>query len=255
MPSKLAISVSGVPDGSYMTVIVDPTDTTLAPLFAASIGYVSGIANTGNISPDTGTALTGFAIDNLATPVNGAVITGVTTESDITPVTGGMTLTASWVTRGTAYTELSNAQSASVRVDATIANTDSGILMEAGASGVGLVLYVYSGVLYFQCGNGGSFGTSAGTSETSYTLPAGTITPIIEWSADTSNAVLYIDGVEVDSEPFSSSAIAGGNAGTVGEVEDDCAVNRGGWTSEGDGSYANSITRCDIFLNQVTPDV
>jgi hypothetical protein len=176
-------------------------------------------------------------------------------SSQITPVTEGMTLTASWVTRGADYTELRNAQSASVRVEATIANTDSGILMEAGASGVGLVLYVYSGVLYFQCGDGDSFGTSSVTSETSYTLPAGTITPIIEWSGDTSNAVLYIDGVEVDSQTYSSSALAGNNSGTVGQVMQDVAENRGGWTNTNLGSYTNTITRCDIFLGQITPDV
>ena len=84
MPSKLDIFVSGVPDGSYMTVIVDPSDATLAPLFAASIGYISGVATTGNISPVVGTAVTGFAIDNLSNHANGAVITGTTVEGNIT---------------------------------------------------------------------------------------------------------------------------------------------------------------------------
>jgi hypothetical protein len=173
----------------------------------------------------------------------------------IIPVTNGMTLTASWVTRGTGYSTLGNSTSASVRVDATISNTDTGILMEAGATGDGLILYIFSGVLYFQCGEGSAFGTAANRAELSYTLPAGTITPIVEWSADTSNAVLYIDGQEVDSQAFSNSAIAGGNEGTIGRVFDQVAVNRGGWTAGGQGDFSGTIGLCRIFNGQVTPQV
>jgi hypothetical protein len=253
MPSKLDISVTGVPDGSYMTVIVDPTNTALAPLFAASISYVSGAASTGNISPAAGTALTGFAIDNLATPLNGAVITGTTT-STFTPKTQGMTLTSAW-SAGNNYTTLSSATSSSCRVDATISSTDTGILMEAGATGAGLILYVYNGILYFQCGDGSAFGTSAGTSETSYTLPASSASYTIEWSADTSNSVLYVDGVLVDSQAFSNGNICGSDGGTLGQVFSAAPVNRGGWTANGDGPYTSSISKCDIFLSQVTSDV
>jgi hypothetical protein len=173
----------------------------------------------------------------------------------ISPVTDGMTLTASWTVRGTSYSDLSDATAASVRVDATISNTDEGVLMEAGAGGSGLVLYTFGGVLYFQCGNGGSFGTAANRAEVSYTLPSGTITPIIEWSADASNAVLYIDGIEVDSQVFSNSSIAGSDAGAVGRVINSAAANRGGWTSNGSGDFPNTITLCNIFDGQVTPDV
>jgi hypothetical protein len=175
--------------------------------------------------------------------------------SVITPVTDGMTLTASWVTRGTAYSTLSNATSASVRVDATISNTDSGILMEAGGSSDGLIMYVFAGVLYFQCGDGSAFGSGGSRAELSYTLPVGTTTPIIEWSADGSNAVLYVGGVEVDSQTFSNSLISGGDAGTVGRVANTCAVNRGGWSSDGAGDFSGTIALCNIFNGQVTPEV
>ena len=184
-----------------------------------------------------------------------AITRSISRSSGVTPVTDGMTLTASWVTRGTAYSTLGNASAASVRVDATIANTDTGILMEAGGSSIGLALYAFNGVLYFQCGDGSSFGAGARRAELSYTLPVGTITPIIEWSANTSNAVLYIDGIEVDSQTFTESAIAGNDAGTIGRVVSFAAVNRGGWESNGEGDYTNAITKCDIFLNQVTSDV
>lgn len=173
----------------------------------------------------------------------------------IVPVTHGMALTEAWVTRGTGYNALSSATSASVRVDATISNTDDGILMEAGGVSVGLIMYVYSGVLYFQCGNGAAFGTTGSRSETSYTLPVGEFNYVVEWSADTSNAVLYVNGLAVDSQVFSNALISGSDAGTVGRVKSTVAVNRGGWTADAAGDYTNTITKCDIFNNQLTADV
>ena len=188
-------------------------------------------------------------------PIRRAINRSISRSSGVTPVTDGMTLTAAWATRGTAYSTLSGATAASVRVDAVIDNTDSGMLMESGAGGTGLVLYVYAGVLYFQCGNGQAVGTSADRAETSYILPTGEASYVIEWSADTDNSVLYVNGDIADSQSFSFGAISGGNEGTVGRVAGDAAVNRGGWTADGSGDYTNTITRCDIFLNQVTSDV
>ena len=173
----------------------------------------------------------------------------------LSPVTDGMTLTSSWTVRGDTYGELSSKSSASVRVDATISNTDNGILMEAGGAGKGLILYVYSGVLYFQCGSGSAFGTAANRSETSYILPTGQFDYIVEWSANTSNAVLYVNGLAVDSQTFSDSLIAGADEGTLGEVKTSVPDNRGGWSSDGSGVYTNTITKCDVFVNQVTSDV
>jgi len=179
----------------------------------------------------------------------------VVEQAAFSPVTAPMTLTEAWTTRGTAYSTLQNTTSASVRVDATISNTDDGILMESGASGIGSILYVYNGVLYFQCGNGSAYGTASNRAEVSYTLPVGESDYVIEWSADTSNAVLYINGLVVGSQAFSESLIAGSDAGTLGEVEGVAPVNRGGWTTDGAGVYTNTITKCDVFDNQITSDV
>jgi hypothetical protein len=166
-----------------------------------------------------------------------------------------MSLTAAWATRGTGYSTLSNTTASSVRVDAKISNTDDGILMEAGASTLGLILYVYNGVLYFQCGDGTAYGTANNRAEVSYTLPVGESDYIIECSADTSNAVLYVNGLVVGSQTFSEAFVGGTNDGTVGQVEFAAAVNRGGWIVDGSGLYTNTITKCDIFNNQVTADV
>jgi len=172
----------------------------------------------------------------------------------ILPVTDGMTLTEAWQS-DVEYLTLYDAESSSCRVDAIISNTDSGILMESGGVQKGLVLYVFEGILYFQCGGGDNFGTASDTAETSYTLPVGEFNYTIEWSSNSSNAVLYVNSVNVDSQTFNNSAITGTNVGKRGSVADAVPVNRGGWVSAGSGNYTNTITKCDIFLNQVTSDV
>jgi hypothetical protein len=176
-------------------------------------------------------------------------------RSVITPVTDGMTLTAAWTVRGTNYYELAAAQSASVRVDATIDSSDSGILMEAGASASGLIFYVHGGKIYFQCGTGNAAGTMSNRAETSYTLPVGEFDYVVEWSADTSNNVLYVNGVLVDSQTYNHNQIAGTDEGTIGRVAGALARNQAGWTLSTQGEYPNVITRCDVFAGQVTADV
>jgi hypothetical protein len=180
----------------------------------------------------------------------------VNTYQSLKPVTQGMTLTASWSNAQVHYDTIKSATTVSVRVDATISGTDSGILMESGASTYGLVLYVYNGVLYFQCGDGSDYGVASNRAEISYTLPVGQFNYIVEWSADTSsNAVLYVNGVIVGSQTFNNDFLAGSDRGTVGRMAGAVSVNRGGWTSSGSGIYTNTITKCDIFNNQVTSDV
>jgi len=107
----------------------------------------------------------------------------------------------------------------------------------------------------FQCGKGTAYGTASNRAEVSYALPVGEFSYIIEWSADTSNAVLYVNGLVVGSQAFSESKLAGSDYGTLGEVEALVAVNRGGWTTDGAGVYTNTITKCDIFNTQITSDV
>jgi hypothetical protein len=173
----------------------------------------------------------------------------------ITPVTQSMSRTEAWDTRGTAYTGLDLSTVASVRVDATISNTDTGILMEAGGGSAGLVLYVFSGVLYFQCGNGSNSGPATNRAVLSYTLPIVEADYIIEWSANRTNAVLYVNGTLIEQQAYSYTQLAGNDGGTVGTVNKAAANNRGGWIVNGNGVYTNSITKCDIFKNQVTADV
>jgi hypothetical protein len=74
--STLNITVTSTPDGTYKTIITNPSDDSI--VFAGNLAYSSGAATTGSLSLAVSTALTGFVIDNEATHVNGAVITGTT---------------------------------------------------------------------------------------------------------------------------------------------------------------------------------
>jgi hypothetical protein len=74
--STLNITVTNTPDGTYKTIITNPSDDSV--VFAGNLAYSSNSATTGSLSLAVSTALTGFVIDNEATHVNGAVITGTT---------------------------------------------------------------------------------------------------------------------------------------------------------------------------------
>tara|TARA_R110000803_G_scaffold13771_2_gene38505 strand:+ start:164 stop:1462 length:1299 start_codon:yes stop_codon:yes gene_type:complete len=76
--STLNISITGMTDATYKTIIPNPVDSAALPIFAANLAYTSGSASTGDLDLAVGTALTGFVIDNEVTHLNGAVITGTT---------------------------------------------------------------------------------------------------------------------------------------------------------------------------------
>tara|TARA_R110000822_G_scaffold23472_1_gene72554 strand:+ start:290 stop:895 length:606 start_codon:yes stop_codon:yes gene_type:complete len=171
-------------------------------------------------------------------------------------VTDGMTLTREWLVGTTSYFDLSDITAASARVDVTASPTDTGVIMEAGGTFIGLVMYVYNGVMYFQCGEGSAFGSSSGRAELSYTLPVGEDDYVFEWSADVSNAVLYVNGLKVSEQTFTFQTVAGGDAGAVGRIALDTPINRGGFVSTHSASiYTNTITKCLTFRGQVTTDV
>jgi len=72
--STLTLSITGIPDGTYQTILHNGT----TEVFKSTLTYTSGAATTPALSIAAGIALTGYVIDNEATPVDGAVITGVT---------------------------------------------------------------------------------------------------------------------------------------------------------------------------------
>lgn len=73
--SDLVISVSGTPDGTYNTVIVNASNEIV---FSGNLVFTSGVSTITGLPLTAGTPLTGFVIDNEITHENGAVITGTT---------------------------------------------------------------------------------------------------------------------------------------------------------------------------------
>lgn len=72
--SELTLSITGVPDGTYQTILHSGT----TEVFNGTLAYVSGAATTPALSVAASTPLTGYVIDNNATPIDGAVIVGTT---------------------------------------------------------------------------------------------------------------------------------------------------------------------------------
>jgi hypothetical protein len=174
----------------------------------------------------------------------------------IIPATSDLTIDAVWTDRSASGESLdfSNVASGSAAVYLTLNSADTGVILEAGGSSIGLALYVFSGVLYFQCGNGPGFLPASDKGVTSWTIPNATDAEyLIEWSANSTSgyAELFVNGVSVDvSASYSFSKLAGIDYGGLGSVFSSICGNRGGWSSSGDGVFTNTIVRADIFVDQ-----
>jgi len=74
-PSKLLnITASGIPSGTYRTVITAPADNSV--VYAGDLTYAQGEASIATPTAEVGTQVTGYVIDNEAVHLNGMVITG-----------------------------------------------------------------------------------------------------------------------------------------------------------------------------------
>jgi len=175
----------------------------------------------------------------------------ITDGGTIDFATAGMTLDVTWSTIGTNYSALDNATSASAKVYCNFDKDDTGIIMEAGGSTYGLILYIHNETLYFQCGESGTAGGDSNTGEVSYTVTNTTAQDfIIEWSADTSGCALYVDKTLIGTDVFSNSVISGTDDGTIGQGYSGIPVNRGS-----SGSFTGTVTKAEIFVGEVTSDV
>ena len=175
--------------------------------------------------------------------------------------TGGMTLMGSflWKSSNLDFNDLANATDASLRVPIFHAEGEDWIIMEQGGTTSGIILYVYQGTLYFQCGDGGGFGTAANRAEISTNLPPGS--HVIEWSASSNvgNSALYLDGVLVGTQNFTHTELAENNVGGIEKVHTVVATNRAGWVNDGDGNPINSYVvphvGAHIFNSQLTSNI
>jgi len=165
--------------------------------------------------------------------------------------TAGMTLDATYSTIGTSYGTLDNATSASAKVTCNFDKDDTGIIMEHGGTGYGLMLYIYNETLYFQCGEGATAGSDADTGEVSYALTNSTAQDfIIEWSADTSRCALYVNKVYAGRDSFSATYLSGSNNGTIGTGESSVCANRGSYPVS--NTFSGTVTSAEIFIGEVT---
>ncbi len=183
----------------------------------------------------------------------GLQLNKINNKSGITPVTSGLTLDAIWdsITPYYEFTVTAARQASSAAVYATFDNADNGILMESGGAGSGFVLYIFDGVLYFQCGSGSSFGSAINRAEIAWAIPSPTPKSyLIEWSADSSNAELFIDGVSVGSDTNGHGFITGVNEGGIGQSYGTVALVRGGWVGDNDGIFTGVIDRAEIFAGE-----
>ncbi len=169
--------------------------------------------------------------------------------------TSGMTLDATYNDSSTDYSTLNDSTSSSAKVTCNFDKDDTGIIMEHGGTGDGLVLYIYNETLYFQCGDGGSAGGDSNTGEVSYTVTDTSSRDfIIEWSADISGCALYVDKTLIGTDVFSNDQLAGGNYGTIGTAAgNNVAVNRGSYPPS--NTFSGTVTSAEIFLGEVTSDV
>jgi len=133
----------------------------------------------------------------------------------------------------------------SVRALVNMSDATTGVIFELGAYGNGFVLYVHSGVIYSQYGDGDVVG---GDYEVSYTVPS-------TWTTDETHEIvvscdargyglarLYIDGILVSTEfnatPTALNDLAGTDDAGTGKVHASLAYTRMNPT---DGSSADSL--------------
>lgn len=127
----------------------------------------------------------------------------------------------------------------SVRALVNMSDATTGVIFEVGANGVGFALYVHSGAIYAQYGDGDVVG---GDYEVSYTIPS-------TWTTDETHEIvvscdargyglarMYIDGILVSTEynatPTALNDIAGTNDAGSGKVHSVLAFTRMNPTDE-----------------------
>lgn len=149
-----------------------------------------------------------------------------------------------------------------VRALVNMSDATTGVIFEVGASGVGFALYVHSGTIYAQYGNGPVVG---GDYEVSYTVPSTWTTSEtheIVVSCDSRGyglARMYIDGILVSTEynatPTVLNDIAGTNDAGTGKVHSVLAYTRMNPTddsSEGSFPFTGGTIRSVSTYQKVT---
>ncbi len=187
-----------------------------------------------------------------------------------TLVTANMTLDATWDDIDTDYDDLINETIVSCYTKTTINSlSDDGVIMESGARGRGLGLYLYNGTLYFQCGDGGGYTSASDRAVITYELPSTGVYEI-EWSADCfsqKNAALYVNGQLIGTDSVNYNYLCGIDWGGIGGAHNDedtwtgsagwnICNNPAGWVQRGDGAFSSNVVDvCRLYIGEITDDV
>ena len=133
----------------------------------------------------------------------------------------------------------------------TIDQNTQGIIYEGGATGWGFVLYVVSGTVYCQAGNGSVVG---GNVEVSWPIEASLTTSVVTEIGVSMEAGyspkgrLFINTLEVDNVVMASGGgegLAGSNAAGSGKIYSSVAVTRLGSTT----TYTDTIYTVTLYPN------
>lgn len=171
-----------------------------------------------------------------------------------------MSLTTVWTNPATDHMELSQAPG---NISFTLTFThhfqpgESGIIVEAGGSGTGMIIYRLGSELIAQCGDGSTAGSDANTAECRWTVgTGGPVEIVFSGSAPAGKAVLYVDNILVDQDTFNAANISGGNQGGVGRVHGgSIAGNFAGITNADSGTFSGVVPDVYIYADQVTSEV
>lgn len=172
-------------------------------------------------------------------------------------VTSSFTENIVWSRIGTEYSDRIRKQ-VSIRCNGIITSGDTGILVEKGGTGDGLVIYQTGGVIYAQSGAGNGFGFLSGRRlEVSATVTNPIELIEVSINHDIGSIALYFDGVLVDSLLNTGAVtdnIDGSDGGGIGRGYRSVAVNRGGFNSSSP-DYTGTVFNAYIFINELTSDV
>ena len=178
--------------------------------------------------------------------VSGKRIFGYLADDDPGGVGGIPRVAPSSWRLGGSYTDLAMAKSGSARAEVTVDEKTQGVIMEAGATGAGMALYIHDGNLYFQAGRGNEFPAKDGQSLISVPISPGR--HVIEWSADKTEAMLRVNGEVVGVSEQPVRMLAGNDPGGIGGIHGGgICRNAGRWLRGKDGRFNDTIHSVTVW--------
>lgn len=171
-------------------------------------------------------------------------------------LTSGLTLTETWVRGVAAPTPalLNSATSVTLGVTGFFGEASNGVILEAGGTTFGTILYCLNGNLYFSAGAGA---TVNATNSIQVTVALPKAYGRLEVSTSLSACRVYFNGVQIATgtvigTPTSLAGSDGGAAGLIGGSA--TPANLAGWTA-GQGAPNSSLVfdQVEIYLGQTIP--